>query len=208
MPTIANRPPRHDLRVIGDRIGENNADNEFVSSAVVANADGSLMERVEYVQGYVAGTSVPTGLPASFNPKLGYKVTKSATIANTPDALFDITGLVEVTRLVGVVTSAIATATSMSINTSTNDQVISASTQITTNAIGSIYWVSGDLDLGFGGGVAPGVDAAISKTGTEVGFLMNDDQIEHNTNATGTGLITWHLWYWPLAAGATVAAAT
>ncbi len=208
MPTILSRPPRHDMRRIGDRIGDNTADNIYVSDAVVANADGSLLERVEYVQGKVDGTAVPTGLPASFNPKLGYKVTKSATIANTPDAIFDVTGLVEVTRLVGIVTSAIATATSMSINTSTNDQVISASTQITTNAIGSIYWVSGDVDLGFGGGIAPGVDAAIMKVGTEVGFLMNDDQIEHNTNATGTGLITWHLWYWPLAAGASVAAAT
>ncbi len=207
MPTIANRPPRHDLRVIGDRIGENSADNEFVSSAVVANADGSLLERVEYVQTQNAGTVVPTGLPGSYNPMFGYKVTKSATIASAPDALFDVTGLCEITRMIGITTSVIATSTSMSINSSTNDMVISASTQITTASSGTVYVVTGDLGLGFNAGGAKSVDGAVMDVGTICPFYINDDQIEMNVNTAGTGLITWHLWYWPMAASAAIVAA-
>jgi hypothetical protein len=60
MPTEANRPPRHDMRVIGNRIGENNADNEISTSAVTANADGSILERLEYLQS-VQALNVLTG---------------------------------------------------------------------------------------------------------------------------------------------------
>lgn len=143
-----------------------------------------------------------------FLPGFGRQVTKSSTIASAPDALFDVTGMCMITLMVGEVTSVIATSTSMSINTSTNDQVISASTQITTDAAGTLYLVTGDPDLGFNSAVAPGVDAAFSKDGQIAPFIVNDDQIEMNVNSAGTGLVTWTLYYLPLEADATVAAAS
>jgi hypothetical protein len=144
----------------------------------------------------------------SFDSNRGRLVTKDSTIASAPDALFDVTGLCEITLMIGEVTSVIATSTSMSINTSTNDQVISASTQITTDAVGTLYLVTGDPDLGFNSAVAPGIDAAFSKDGQIAPFYMNDDQIEMNVNSAGTGLVKWLLWYKPLESGAQVTAAT
>jgi hypothetical protein len=143
-----------------------------------------------------------------FLPGYGRRVTKSSTIASAPDALFDVTGKCMITLMVGEVTSVIATSTSMSLNTSTNDQVIVASTQITTDAAGTIYLVSGDPDLAFNGAVAPGVDAAFSKDGHVAPFIVNDDQIEMNVNSAGTGLVDWTLYYLPLEDSATVAAAS
>jgi len=142
-----------------------------------------------------------------FLPNYGRRVTKSATIASAPDALFDVTGKCLITLMVGEVTSVIATSTSLSLNTSTNDQVIAASTQITTDAAGTLYWVSGDPDLALNGADTPGVDAAFMKVGTHAPFVVNDDQIEQNVNSAGTGLIEWTLYYLPLEDSATVAAA-
>jgi hypothetical protein len=142
-----------------------------------------------------------------FIPTFGRRVTKASTIASAPDALFDVTGMCMITLMVGEVTSAIATSTSMSINTSTNDQVMSASTQVTTDAIGTLYVVTGDVGLGFNANGVPGIDAAILDVGTIAPIIMNDDQIEMNVNTAGTGLVNWTLYYWPMEDGATVAAA-
>lgn len=153
---------------------------------------------------FVMAFGDPTG---SYLATHGYRVTKSATIASAPDALFDVTGKCLITLMVGEVTSVIATSTSMSINTSTNDQVISASTQITTDAVGTLYVVCGDVGLGFNAGATPGVDAAILDVGTIAPFIVNDDQIEMNVNAAGTGLVEWTLYFQPLESGAIVEAA-
>ena len=205
MTTFTPRYARHSQRDLARLLGDGGSDAPAAdTSAITADADGSVLERLEYIQTQ-AGAGVLD--PATFNPRLGYKVTKAATIASAPDALFDVTGMCEITRMVGEVTSALGTSTSMSLNSSTNDDVIAASTTITSDAIGTIYWISGDPDLGFNGGGAPLIDTVMQKVGTEVGFIMNDDQIEQNVNGAGTGLITWSLWYWPLETGASVSAA-
>jgi hypothetical protein len=142
-----------------------------------------------------------------FLPNYGRRVVKSATIASAPDALFDVTGKCLITLMFGEVTSVIATSTSMSLNTSTSDAVISASTQITTDAAGTLYMVCGDLGLGFNAGGTPNVDAAVLDVGSQAPFLVNDDQIEMNVNSAGTGLVEWILYYFPLEDGATIAAA-
>lgn len=153
---------------------------------------------------YAVSLGDPTG---SYVPGFGWRVTKDATIASAPDALFDVTGKCMITLMVGEVTSVIATSTSLSINTSTNDQVIAASTQITTDAAGTLYYVCGDPDLALNGADTPGVDAAFMKVGTLAPFIINDDQIEQNVNSAGTGLIEWTVYYQPLEVGAYVAAA-
>lgn len=154
---------------------------------------------------FVTAFGDPTG---SYLPSYGYRVTKSSTIASAPDALFDVTGKCLITLMFGEVTSVIATSTSMSINTSTSDIVIAASTQITTDAVGTLYGVCGDIGLGFNAGATPNVDAIVLDVGTYAPIIINDDQIEMNVNSAGTGLVEWTLYYQPLEAGALVAAAT
>lgn len=143
----------------------------------------------------------------NYNPHFGYRVVKSSTIASAPDALFDVTNKCLITLMVGEVTSVIATSTSMSINTSTTDIVLSASTQITTDALGTLYAVCGDIGLAFNAGATPNVDAVVLDVGTYAPILINDDQIEMNLNGAGTGLVEWTLFYWPLEPGAVIAAA-
>ena len=142
-----------------------------------------------------------------YNPVFGYRVTKTGDIASAPDMLFDVVGRCLITLMVAEVSSVVATSTSMSINTSTNDLVISASTQITTAAAGTLYIVSGDLGLGFNAGGAKSVDGAVLDVGTIAPFLMNDDAIEQNVNSAGTGTLDWTLYYWPLEINAVVTAA-
>lgn len=191
---------------IAKMLGTDDNNNAQATTNVTANADGSVVERLEAIKDGVAAVGA-TGAPATFHPVRGYHVTKSATIASAPDALFDVTGKCEITLMVGEVTSVIATSTSMSLNTSTSDMVLAASTQITTDAAGTIYVVAGDIGLGFNAGATPNVDGAILDVGTHAAIIMNDDQIEMNVNSAGTGLVQWDLWYWPLEAGAAVAAA-
>ena len=144
---------------------------------------------------------------SAFHPVYGYKVTKTGDIASAPDMLFDVTGLCEITRMVGKVSVVVATSTSMSINSSTNDMVISASTQITTNAVDTVYVVSGDLGLGFNAGGVKTVDGAVLDVGTIAPFYMINDTIEQNVNSAGTGNVAWVLYYWPLETNAVVTAA-
>lgn len=141
------------------------------------------------------------------NPVLGRHVRKTADISAAPDAMFDISGKCMITLLVGEVTSVLATSSSMSINTSTTDIVLAASTTITSDALGTLYVVCGDIGLGFNAGATPNVDACVLDVGTVAPIIINDDQIEQNVNSGGTGLVQWDLWYVPLEPGAYVVAA-
>ena len=187
-------------------VGVDDANNDAATTNVVANADGSLLERLEYIQSITA--SVATNLAATsgtYMPGYGYFVTKVGDIASDPDDLFTVTGKVLITLMVGEVTSVIATSTSIQLQTSTNAQIIAASTQITTDAAGTLYIVAGDTDLGLNGGGTPGLDMAGLATGILGPFMVNDDRIYQDVNSAGTGTIQWDLWYLPLEASATVA---
>jgi hypothetical protein len=116
-------------------------------------------------------------------------------------ALFVVTGLVKVTSLVGVVTTAITVANSYTLlfdpdlGTST-DLAAAVDLGTTDTAAGEILVAELDgtaLAVGNRGQVNPGV------------FLYNG-QIEHNSNGTD-GAITWHLTYVPISTGAGVVAA-
>lgn len=54
MRKITYQIPRSDRDILGD----NNADNDFVSSAVLANEDGSIIERLQWVQDTLGGAAI------------------------------------------------------------------------------------------------------------------------------------------------------
>lgn len=203
MASFTPRYSRHSLREIANRLGLDTDAPADDTSAASANADGDIIQRLEYIQGIIPYI----GTPGSFNPILGYKVTKTGDIAATTDPLFDVTGKCLIRLFIGEVSSVLATSSSLSLNTSTNGEVIAASTQITTDALGTLYSVAGDIDLGLNGGGTPAIDSIISKSGTYADMIVNDDQIRMNLNAAGTGKIDWELWYFPLEASASVVAA-
>ena len=215
---LTNIEVRDNRVTLGATSGDLLIDNDTaVNSGVVAEnwvghhiAAGTALRLVDCdgVREFNNYSSRTDGDPiVDVNPRFGYHVTKVGDISAAPDMLFDVTGKCLITLMVGEVTSVIATSTSLSINTSTNDAVISASTQITTDAAGTLYLVSGDLGLGANAGGTPNVDAAVLDVGDIAPFVVNDDAIEQNVNGAGTGLIQWDLWYFPLEAGASVVAA-
>jgi len=59
-------------------VGANNADNAFGSAAVVSNADGSVLERAEYIQAQVALVKAVTDVEAAALGTNGTAVTDSA----------------------------------------------------------------------------------------------------------------------------------
>ena len=187
-------PPLAPLDSATSLIGVNDADNAASTSSVVSNRDGSIVERLEYL--------VDTA--GDFLPGYGYKVTKVGDVASSPDDLFTITGLCEITRLVGQVTSAVATTTSLQLETSTGTVIIATSTQITTDAIGTLYTVTGDPDDALNGGSTPNDTIAFVKTGHVAPFVMDDDKIHQVIDGAGTGTIRWTLYYVPLEASAAV----
>lgn len=122
-------------------LGADNADNAFASTSVVANADGSLIERLEYVQNHTTAVA-----PATFVPGLGYRVSKTEDVNTaTTDDLFTVTGKVliklwtiEVTNIIG------AQPIDYILRVKTDNTAITASTDISAAAIGVIMNVTGD----------------------------------------------------------------
>lgn len=166
---------------------------------VVSNYPSSPVRPDKYTIAY----GDPTG---AFVQGFGWRVTKVGDLSAAPDDLFTVTGKCLVTLMVGEVTSVLATTSSLALHTSTNSIVIAASTQITSDALGTLYMVTGDPDDALCGGATPNVDAAFAKTGITVPFMVNDDAIYQTINGAGTGKIQWDVYYIPLESGASIAA--
>ena len=141
-------------------------------------------------------------------PSLGRHVVKVGDIATSTDDLFTVTGKCLITLMTGEVTSVLATSTSMSLRTSTNSIQICISTDVVTDVAGTLYFVSGDPDLGLNGATGGVANADIAfSNGGRTEMLMQDDVIVQVVQAAGTGTIQWDLWYIPLEASAAIASA-
>ncbi len=206
MPDFPTRPLRHSQRRLGNLIGDNLANDVIDTSAVTANADGSLLERAEYLQGLANGTVAPTGLPASYDGRLGYHVTKVGDLATVGaiDDLFAVVNKCLITLMVGEVTSVVATTTSLQLIASVGSRIFCVSTDIVTELVNTLYMLTGDIDDVLTGVTQNLVGSAIMKAGNRTDFLMNDNVLQQKVDAAGTGLIQWDLWYIPLEAGASI----
>ena len=65
-----------------DAIGADNSNNAFASTNVTANADGSVLERVEYVQTKVNNLSMPASTESTVNTA-NDTITETTVIDNT-----------------------------------------------------------------------------------------------------------------------------
>lgn len=181
------------VEAVGDEtiLGADNANNEFASTSVVANDDGSVIERLEGLRRVVSKTSA-TPL--------------------TTGTLFNYTGTVEIERFVGTITTEIAAAATtvqVYFNPDATGNVVLSTAGLDINAFdaGSILEVSGtagEAILGTDGVdyLAPSVrDGSIllsSVTGGVIGVTYG---------AATAGAIRWSILWHPLSAGATLTAA-
>ena len=184
-------------------IGVNDADNAATTSSVVANVDGSIVERLEALMDPLGG----------YDPVLGFRVTKTSNLADGSgtDNLFTVTGRCLITHLSGEVTTVVGTTTTMKIRDVTNSIDLCAATTITTDDPGTMYHLDGVKSAVLNSGIAPVIGStSLANGGYQpiiVGGTVAPITLAHVLDGAGTGAVAWVLYYKPLVASATVAAA-
>ena len=180
-------------------LGKDNANNVMSSTAVVANIDGSVLERLEAILG--GGT----------NPVLGTAVqrTKSDLMDGTTTTVFTIAGgNVLITALYGTIKDAAHAVVTDACKFQVNPTVGSATDLCVTSNLsgteeGTLISIEGTpvaaLDVSSSGNIPNTLLNIIAATGNLTFISGGND-----TNATTLQL---NLWYFPLDAGATVVAA-
>jgi hypothetical protein len=196
-------------------VGANSANNAFDSTSVVSNADGSVLEREEYMQtqnvsilGFVGNT------PATYVPGLGYLVSKTENVNTATGVdLFTVTGKVLISVWTGEVTNAIGAATTdYKLRVKGDNVDLCATSDIHAAGVGFIFQMCSDAG-----------DSLINTASAAKTADTNGKGIAHRIVglAGGTGLvlqsnrtagdagdaIIHSIWYLPLEAGASVAAA-
>lgn len=173
-------------------IGANNADNAYSSSSVVANADGSVLEREEYIQTDILG------LPRSF-------ASAAKTVSTGAVNMFTVSGgPIKVLELVGIVTTVLQSqTTSCKVTVTTTSpaatvDLSAAAVDITGATAGSSIRhinTTGILTVVAAGFVNEGNAFATNDTQ----YLVPAGTIQfNNASASNSGAITWYLRYIPL----------
>ena len=152
------------------------------------------------------------GTDAGANSVLGTRVTKTG-VVSAADDLFTVSGACMVKAMYGIVSTLVAGGTAPEILVNVKDgsnTPISASTVITDDAVGTMYWVMGDPNVAFNGGDAPTIGFAGNGSADGSGFLVNDITIESTpggTLAATAGAVDWVIFYVPLEDSASITAA-
>jgi len=180
--------------------GESNANNAQDTTAVVANADGSIVERLEYIQ---ANMNAVAAAPAIVSKVL-------ATTANGSTTLFNFTGAIRINSIIGVITTVMENKVQTMKLAVTPDALaaydICATKDIDTFAVGTLLSITGTAANALVSTTAVGTMAP-SQAGGVVAVCIATGIIKVVAGAANTGAITWHINYTPLSAGATVTAA-
>lgn len=187
-------------------LGADDADNQFASTNVAANRDGTVLERLEALMDPLGG----------YDPVLGFRVTKTSNLADGAgtDALFTVTGRCLITHLSGEVTTVIGGAATMKLTDTTNTVDLCAATTIDTDAVGTMYALpslSAQILNGTGGtpvvGSVPNIAGIAYGAGQIIGDVQAPLTISHILDAADTGAVDWVLYYKPLTAASSIVAA-
>lgn len=128
---------------------------------------------------------------------------------STDTALFTITGgRVLLTAIIGEVTTVIETQannTKLKINTTAAgaDQDLCAVLDITGDAVGEMYTISGTVGDAMRSDLLIGLNSLLGAGG----LILSEGDIELDCAASNTGQVQWSLWYLPLDEGAVIATA-
>jgi hypothetical protein len=174
-------------------IGFNSADNRFTSDLVVANKDGSVLERLEY---------------SLVNNK---RLTQKAltTTANGATAIFNYTGAIKFNNIFGIVTTIMQNKTqNMKLSVKPDSLVaydICANKDIDTFAVGSLISITGTAANAAVSTTAVGALAPSQASGV-IATCITAGTIIVTAGAANSGAITWYADWEPLSEGATVTA--
>lgn len=151
---------------------------------------------------------------AALTEMVGHHVYADVNLASAGN-MFNVHGTVLIKLIFGVVTTVVATTTTIKFRRETGTVDMCAATTITSDGVGTMYLWSGDAGAILSGtlaaGDAPVVGFAHLAGGPHApvvfGLSGADEVIEAVLDQAGTGVIRFHLYYVPLEAGAYVEAA-
>ena len=200
-----------DVSTIDTKIGADNADNDFASTNVVANADGSIFERLEYIQASEGvNYAAITGANVGANMLMGTRVTRVAAdiFDGTQKALFTVSGgRVLITNInIEVTTAAIDAGASntkiVSNPTVGTDADMCAVLDINADEVGTIYSITGVPTDALTGGSGGGANCM------QQNWIVAEGTIDISTAAdvgTGGALGYAEIWYLVVDSGASIA---
>jgi len=176
-------------------LGYNSANNKFVSTDVVANADGSMIERQEYIQQNMNGTGVVYNAPNYLTVPITFASGTTGSVAT--HEIFTVTGLVRV-QIIAVCSTNLAGATAtIKLGTENNTAGFIAQTTATDVDAGELWY---DATPTTTEDVTSTVVLDKVVNGADIGY-------EVETAAISGGVMTFHCWYAPLdSTGAVVVA--
>jgi hypothetical protein len=192
-------------------IGVDDGNNAASTTNVAANADGSVLERLEQVD---VDTSAIITDTAAMQPIQEYSIKASiTTIASGEDVLFTVAGgPIKVVEIIGIVTGVIQAQSTLinynvAVTTPAGDVVFGTdgtALEINADAAGTLYtWngvIANDL-VATTSGVALGL-----ASGTTTGLIVPPGDIELSSTAASTGTIDFYMRYIPLDSSSVVTA--
>jgi hypothetical protein len=189
------------LSVLG-AIGANSANNAFASNLVAANADGSVMERLEFLQSYV--------------PALAERCVEKSdgavlNAAGVGDPIFVVSGGPVKAKIFGLVTTVIGGAANMSLQIATvapaaTVTLSAAPVAIDNDAVGTFYRNVGATSV-FTPSTALGLVLSDPVTVEETDLILSPGTVAALASAPQTGNIKWYMVYKPLSPASVVTAA-
>lgn len=186
-------PDGYNTQPIVGIVGADDANNDFDSSLVVANANGSLLERIEFVQ-----ANMNTGTRT---------VAKKTAATPVTQNLFTVSGgAVRILAIVGHITTAIAAGANSAklVYTSTGGAAVDlcAAADIASMAIRKLLTITGAAADAIALSAAEGV--VVSAVATTP-IIVTPGVLSLNCTAGTTGVIDWYIEFEPLASGAAIA---
>lgn len=172
-------------------LGANNANNQFNSPNVAANEDGSILERLEYVQKII---KPQYGAPNYLAVPITFAAATTGAVAT--HELFKVTGLVRMI-IIPVCTVNLAGSGTIELGVAGDTDAFIATTTGTDIDAGDLWLDATPAEL------AHDFSSAIDKlvaNGLDVGYEIKTDTLT-------AGAITFHCWYWPLDSDGAVEAA-
>ena len=188
-------------------VGENNADNVFDSSSVVANADGSVLERLEALKDQVTAVDdlVDTEITTLIQQTARTTAKKTAATPVTQNLFTVAGGAIRILAIVGHITTAIAAGANNAklVFTSTGGAAVDlcAAADIAGMAIRKLLTITGTAANPIALSAAEGV--VVSAVATTP-IIVTPGVLSLNCTAGTTGVIDWYIEYEPLAAGAAI----
>ena len=179
-------------------LGDNSADNVFVSDLVAANPDGSIIERQESLRQQIL--ALPTCIEKS-----------DGNVLSGADALFTITGgPILIKYIFGIVTTVIGGAANGTLQVVTTSPAtttaLSTTVAIDSDAVGTSY-----AFIGATGVLTPTTAGALlidPVTVAQCEMFVPTGTINFLGSAARTGVIKWYMHYVPLSPNSVVTVAS